>query len=334
MTIMTTTSPSGADAIALDVHAHLIPIDAQALAAFDRVQWDAHAQRLTVDGHAVGMKALFDPSALIAWMDAQHVAQAWISVPPPAYRPHLDEATALRWARYLNDGLCAIAETSGGRLRVLAHLPLDQPGAALAVVAGCSSRQNSLVAGYAASTTVPSGTLADASLAPVWSALDAQSAFVFLHPGECCDPRLTSFYLQNLLGNPHETSVAVGALLFGGVLERHPKIRLCLAHGGGTLSSVAGRWQRGYDTSRPGVDTSRAAPRNVLRQLWVDCIMHDDVALQGAWSTFGEDRMVFGSDWPFPMGLDRPGEQLQALSPASKRRIFAENVRALIDAAR
>jgi aminocarboxymuconate-semialdehyde decarboxylase len=322
------------DAILLDVHAHLIPIDADALAAFDGVQWDAAARRLMVDGHAIGMAALFDPAALITWMDAERIEQAWISVPPPVYRPHLDEATALQWARYLNDGLRAIAEASGNRLRVLQHVPLDHPDAACTIVDQAATTHDELVAGYAASTTLPGSTLADARLAPVWAALDRQSAFVFLHPGECCDERLEPFYLQNLLGNPHETAVAAGALVFGGVLERYERIRFCLAHGGGTVPAVAGRWQRGYDTARPGVDTARAAPRALLRRLWVDCIMHDDAALHCACATFGENRMVFGSDWPFPMGLNRPGEQLSALPPASQRRIFSGNVRALLDAAR
>ncbi|WXA79581.1 amidohydrolase [Pendulispora rubella] len=276
------------------------------------------------------MASLFDPGALLRWMDAQRIARAWISVPPPAYRPHLAEADALHWAHDLNDGLREMALESGARLQALLHLPLEHPHAALAVLAS-RGRGDAAVAGYAASTTVPEGTLADATLDPVWAALDAQRAFLFLHPGECTDPRLGRFYLQNLLGNPHETAVAAGALVFGGVLERYAAMQVCLAHGGGTVPAVAGRWQRGFDTARPGVNPSLEAPRAALQRLWVDCITHDAAALQCACATFGEHRMLFGSDWPFPMGLPEPKEPCAALPDPTRHRIFSENVRALLD---
>ncbi|MGH8782852.1 amidohydrolase family protein [Paraburkholderia sp.] len=279
------------------------------------------------------MSSLFDSSELLRWMYMRRIARAWVSVPPPAYRPHLDEAEALRWARYLNDGLHEVAVQSGGRLQALLHLPLEQPNAALEIL-NARDAGDLAVAGYAASTTVGEGTLADAALDPVWAALNAQRAFLFLHPGDCADPRLKPFYLQNLLGNPHETAVAAGALVFGGVLERYPAVQVCLAHGGGTVPAVTGRWQRGFDTARPGVDLGREAPRAALRRLWVDCITHDAAALQCSCATFGEDRVLFGSDWPFPMGFIDPDQQCASLSEQTRHRVFAGNVRALLDSMR
>lgn len=307
--------------IVLDVHAHLIPVAAP-LASVPGVGWDEATEKLVIDGHPIGIKALFHPEALIAWMDEQGVERAWISAPPPTYRPGLDVAQAEAWAQLLNDGLAAIAAAHPDRLAPLYHLPVAHPGLAARIV-----RERS--AGGEARFSMPTGEpglmLSDASHAPLWQALDDVSAFVFLHPGEGCDGRLDPFYLHNLLGNPGETAVATGHLVFAGVLERHPRITICLAHAGGTVPAVAGRWQRGFDSARPGVDTTVEAPAKALRRFCVDCIAHDDTLLDLAASVFGEERIVFGSDWPFPMGVIKPHEQLAGLSESRRRAIFCDN---------
>lgn len=307
--------------IALDVHAHLIPVEAP-LASVPGVSWDAAAEKLVIDGHPIGIKALFHPEALIAWMDEQGVERAWISAPPPTYRPGLDAAQAEAWTQLLNDGLAAIAAAHPERLAPLYHLPVAHPDLAARIV-----RERS--AGGEARFSMPTGEpglmLSDASHAPLWQALDEVSAFVFLHPGEGCDGRLDPFYLHNLLGNPSETAVAAGHLVFAGVLERHPHVTICLAHAGGTVPAVAGRWQRGFATGRPGVDTQVEAPAKALRRFCVDCIAHDDTLLDLAASVFGEERIVFGSDWPFPMGVIKPHEQLAGLSESRRRAIFCDN---------
>lgn len=310
-----------AQRIALDVHAHLIPVGAP-LASVSGVSWDAATEKLVIDGHAIGIKALFHPDALIAWMDEQRVERAWISVPPPTYRPGLDATQAEAWTRLLNDGLAAIAAAYPDRLAPLFHLPVAHPELAARIV---RERATATEARFSMPTGEPGLMLSDASHAPLWQALDDVSAFVFLHPGEGCDGRLDPFYLHNLLGNPSETAVATGHLVFAGVLERHPRITICLAHAGGTVAAVAGRWQRGFETGRPGVDKQVEAPALALRRFCVDCITHDDELLDLAASVFGPERIVFGSDWPFPMGLIEPHKQLAGLSESRRRAIFCDN---------
>jgi len=310
-----------AQRIALDVHAHLIPVEAP-LASVPGVSWDAASEKLVIDGHAIGIKALFHPEALIAWMDEQQVERAWISAPPPTYRSGLDASQAEAWTQLLNDGLAAIATAHPDRLAPLYHLPVAHPELAARIV---RERAAASEARFSMPTGEPGLMLSDASHAPLWQALDDVSAFVFLHPGEGCDGRLDPFYLHNLLGNPSETAVAAGHLVFAGVLERHPRITFCLAHAGGTVPAVAGRWQRGFDSGRPGVDTQVEAPAKALRRFCVDCIAHDDTLLDLAASVFGEERIVFGSDWPFPMGVIKPHEQLAGLSESRRRAIFCDN---------
>ncbi|MCV9936881.1 amidohydrolase [Boseaceae bacterium BT-24-1] len=307
--------------IALDVHAHLIPVGAP-FASVPGVSWDAASEKLVIDGHQIGIKALFHSEALIAWMDEQHVERAWISVPPPTYRPGLDAAQADAWTRLLNDGLAAIAAAHPDRLAPLFHLPVAHPELAARIV---RERSTGTEARFSMPTGEPGLVLSDASHIPLWQALDAVSAFVFLHPGEGCDGRLDPFYLHNLLGNPSETAVAAGHLVFAGVLERHPRITICLAHAGGTVPAVAGRWQRGFETGRPGVNREVEPPAHALRRFCVDCIAHDDTLLDLAASVFGPERIVFGSDWPFPMGLIEPHKQLAGLSESRRRAIFCDN---------
>lgn len=313
--------------IALDVHAHLAPIAADRLAVMDGAAWDAAALRLVLDGHAVGPSALFEPAALIAWMDDNAVEQAWISVPPPLYRQALAPADARLWVDYVNAGLASIVDAHHGRLAPLMHLPLEHPDLAREVASAWIARG---VCRFAAAAGGAHGrVLSDDAYRGVWEALDAAGAFLFLHPASCADGRLAAFYLGNLVGNPHETAVAAAHLVFGGVCERHPHVRFCLAHGGGTTAMMAGRWQRGFATARPGVDVTRKAPGDLLRTIGVDCIVHDAKALALVASVFGPDRIVFGSDWPFAMGITSPRAQLADLPQGIARRVLAANGDAL-----
>jgi aminocarboxymuconate-semialdehyde decarboxylase len=308
--------------IDLDVHAHLIASDGAALAQFEGVTWDAASQKLVVDSHPIGLKALFRPAELIAWMDNNAVERAWISAPPPVYRPDLAAAEAGRWASALNDELYAIAQQYPARLSPLYHLTVEHPEIALGIA------RDKIAAGHRRFAMAAGGVqhvLSAPAYEPLWAALNAASAFLFLHPGEGCDARLDPYYLHNLLGNPTETAIAASHLVFAAVLQRYPDLQICLAHAGGTTAALAGRWERGHATARPGLDTSHEAPRLALRRFCVDCIAHDNDALQLAAKVFGEDRIVFGSDWPFPMGLPQPHAQLEDLEPGLRRRIFCDN---------
>lgn len=304
--------------ISLDVHAHLIPIEAGKLLSQPGVIWDAAGETLQVDGHAIRLKSLFRPDELIAWMDTNAVCQSWISVPPPVYRQHLEATGAEAWATHLNEGLAAISASHPTRLEPLFHLPVEHPALAARMAGALGPAKFALCAGGKTSLRY-----SDPGMDPLWSVLDAQGAFVFLHPGACCDERLNSYYLENLLGNPHETAVTAAHLIFGGVCERFRGIRFCLAHGGGTVPMVAGRWQRGHGTGRPGVDTTMTPPRAVLRSFFADCLTHDAEATKLAAQVFGSEHLLFGSDWPFPMGLIDPHRQTADLPPLLRKTIFS-----------
>jgi aminocarboxymuconate-semialdehyde decarboxylase len=319
---------SGKKARVVDVHAHLVPLDPGGIATQNGVRV-VDGPRLEIDGHVLSLDRLYAPERLVEWMDANSIDTALVSAPPPAYRQQLDAEQAGAWTAYLNDGLAAFAAGFPGRLQALAHLPLEHPAVAAREAAG---RQGEAYAGF----SLPAGgaatiRYADPTLRPVWAALQQHASFAFLHPGVCADGRLSAFYGHNLLGNPFETAVAVAELVFGGIVEDFPAIRFCLAHCGGVVPAVAGRWQQGFETGRPGIDTRRQPPRRLLKRFWVDCVAHDHDLVALAAQVFGADRIVLGSDWPYPMGLGQPREWLRTLPAGQQQNILSRNVAALLN---
>lgn len=296
--------------IDVDVHAHLAPIDAGRLAGMAGVEWSQQDERLTLDGHAVGMKDLFHPERLLAWMDAQDIRKSLVSIPPPLYRQGLAAQQALAWADYVNGALQDTVRRYPGRLEALFYVPLEHPE----LLEGLMRDYHA--GGYAGVALAAGGhpdiVYSHEAYHPLWRALNASKSFVFIHPGTCADPRLAPFYLENLVGNPHETGVAASHLVMAGIPGQYPGIRFCLAHAGGTFPCLCGRLQRGFLTRRPGVSTDGVElPLAAARRFYVDGIAHDEAALQLARSVFGPEHVLYGSDWPFPMGL-RELEEAQA----------------------
>ena len=304
--------------IHVDVHAHLVPIEPELIASIDGVDWEAEDNRLLIDGHRLGIKELFQPDALVAWMDKNEVGHALISVPPPAYREQLDNQQTEAWCQYLNKGLRHISERSAGRLSPLVHLPIHAPTVAERIADQELAQGRNL---FSAPTGAPGIEIASPKFDRLWSLLSDSGSFLFLHPGSCADSRLSSFYMSNLVGNPHETGVAVASLVLGRVTMRFPGISFCLAHGGGSTPMLAGRLQRGYDTARPGLAANAPRIAQSLSGFAVDCITHSEEALVLAEQTFGKESVVFGSDWPFPMGVIDPARQLEAWDPERLERI-------------
>ncbi|MEV0287872.1 MULTISPECIES: amidohydrolase family protein [unclassified Kribbella] len=271
-----------------DVHTHLIPPTVLSAAHKGEFGLSVDNGSLVVDGQRLPLGRLADPAALLRWIDEQDLDGAVVSVPPALFRYD----TGVEWAELVNQGLRELATP---QLRVLGQLPLLD--AAAPSVAAALAREG-VFSGFALGTPSYEG------LDPVWEMLHALEAFTLIHPGHSDDKRLESFYLTNLLGNPYETGLAAASLIFADVPGRFPGIRFCLCHGGGVTAALAGRWQRGIDTARPGIEPPSLAVADALRRFYVDDLVHDDAVLELLGSTFGPERVLAGSDWPFPMGSD------------------------------
>jgi aminocarboxymuconate-semialdehyde decarboxylase len=159
--------------------------------------------------------------------------------------------------------------------------------------------------------------LDDERLEPFWAAAEQQRALVFIHPsGTTLGDRVAKYYLSNVIGNPLETTVALSHLIFGGVLERHPRLKIVAAHGGGYLPSYYPRTDHGFEV-RPEAQTIPHPPSHYMQRLWVDTLVYRPENVAHIVRAMGAGQVVLGTDYPFDMGEERPLDVLKAVSELS-----------------
>ncbi|WP_229402226.1 amidohydrolase family protein [Micromonospora okii] len=303
----------------IDMHAHLAPDLRPADLPGVAVDTDGTA---LLGGRRIGPADLYHPDRLEAHLDRAGLDEAIVSVPPPFYRQRLGAPEAAAWARAVNDGLLAVV-ADRPRLTPLAYLPFEHSEVALAEYDRIAA--DARWAGVVGAAGGETGPLDAAALRPLWQRLDADRRTLQLHPAHSPDARLEPFYLANLLGNPVETAVAVAQLVFGGVLGAYPGIRFVLVHCGGVVPAVVGRWERGHTTTRPGVPVLSPTPAEAVRALYVDNLAHDPAVVDLAVSVFGPERLVLGSDWPFPMGDENPAASVTHRGGDYARQVAVDN---------
>jgi aminocarboxymuconate-semialdehyde decarboxylase len=156
--------------------------------------------------------------------------------------------------------------------------------------------------------------LDDPRLDPFWQAAQDLGAVLFIHPpGNTLSGRLARYYLINLIGNPLDTTIALTHLIFGGVLERFPRLKIVAAHGGGYLPSYFSRTEHGHAV-RPELQTIPRPPREYLRQIWIDNLVFNPENLAHLVSVMGASRIVLGTDYPFDMGQENPVDLVEAVA--------------------
>jgi aminocarboxymuconate-semialdehyde decarboxylase len=166
----------------------------------------------------------------------------------------------------------------------------------------------------------------------VFEAAAHLGAAVFIHPWDMMGRRrMPKYWLPWLVGMPAESSLAVCSLIFGGVLERLPALRVCIAHGGGSFPFTIGRIGHGFDV-RPDLCAIDNAvhPRAYLDRIYFDSLVHDADALRYLIGLVGAERVALGSDYPFPLGEHHPGaliESMADLTADTKQRLLAGTAR-------
>ncbi len=161
----------------------------------------------------------------------------------------------------------------------------------------------------------------------VLAAAESLGAAVFVHPWDMLSPeRMTRHWLPWLVGMPAELALAIASVILGGVLDRHPDLRLLFAHGGGAFPGLLGRVEAGFharpDLAATATDTE---PRDAVRRIYVDSLVHDPDTLRFVAGIVGPDRVALGTDYPFPLGEAVPGETIEALTelaPAARERML------------
>jgi len=248
-------------------------------------------------------------------MDEQRVDVHALSLMPPMVYWG-DGVLGLRLARLVNDAMAEASRSHPDRFVALATLPLQDPEAAVAEVERAITELG--CRGIYLGTNVRGKELTDPSFLPVFERIDALRVPIFLHPLNVIgSQRLTSYHFHNLLGNPFDTAVAAANLIFSGLLDRFPKLQICLPHAGGALPYLIGRLNHGWKV-RQECRTLKKPPSRYLRRFTYDTISHAPESLNYLIKLVGVDRVLMGSDYCFDMGYERPVKIVTALKLSRK----------------
>ena len=273
----------------------------------------------------------FDLPARLRSMDRQGVEVQALSLTIPMVY-WADGEVGHRLARAFNDGASEAHTRHPDRFVGCATLPMQDPPRAAQELERASGLPG--IRAVYLGTNVNGRDLSDPAFFPIFERCQALGLPVLLHPITVIGGgRLQAYYLQNLLGNPFDTAVAAAHLVFGGVLDRLPRLQVCLPHAGGALPYLVGRLRHGQRV-RP--EARKAARRPVpayLRRFSYDTISHDPRALRYLIDTVGADRVVLGSDFCFDMGYKRPVQVvtgLRGIRQADHALILRANARKLL----
>jgi aminocarboxymuconate-semialdehyde decarboxylase len=329
------------DLIGIDVHAHMVPAGATRAGAA-KADWHGVAMRTN---HVGGLQ--WDINGVewnLTWgnpetgfakrleaMDAMGIRAQVLSLSPAMYWYDMPADGAVTMTREVNESIAEAVESHPTRFLGLAHLPLQDPKAAVRELEHAVGTLG--LVGAAVSGNVRGANWDDEELFPVLEAAAALDAMIFIHPATnvrfpAADAR---YFMGNLVAIPVETTVAFASLVFGGVFDRLPTLRVCLAHGGGYACMGIGRFDHGRRVRRECQDIT-AAPSDYAARVWWDSLTHSYQALRFLIESVGSSQVVVGTDYPADMGQVDPISWLEGadLSPDERSRILDGNVKALV----
>jgi len=267
--------------------------------------------------------------ARIGDMDRLGIDVQAISPSPGQYYYFAPDELGRDCAQVVNDGIAEAVASQPGRLVGMGSVPLQNTEMAIAELRRCVNDLG--LRGVEIGTNVAGDELADERIRPFFAAAEELDVLVFIHPlGFSHGERLAEHYLDNILGNPIESSIALSHLIFSGVLDSHPGLKLLVAHGGGYLPGYWGRMDHAY---RAREDCSRhidRQPSTYLRQVWLDTLVFDTEQLNFLVQTHGADKLCLGSDYPFDMSEADPVGFHDGLSEEDHARIVGRNAADLL----
>jgi aminocarboxymuconate-semialdehyde decarboxylase len=315
----------------IDIHAHAIVPDA--LRRMEEAHPEFGPTLYREDGHTylrypgrgtLGPlpEAIFDPETRLVDMDQRQVDLQVIAIPPPNFHYHVPGEVGADFARIQNDELIALSNSQPGRFHVFATLPLQDVDAAIAEIERVAAFPR--VRGVQIGSQVEGRDLDDPLLDSVWHALARSGLPVWIHADQRAiagAERLGVYYLQNLVGIPMESTIAIAKLIFGGVIGRHPDLRIGITHGGGFAPYQVGRWQHGWEVRpEPKANVRERDPRELFSSLYFDSLTHDPVSLRLLGERVGWDHVALGSDYPFDMAAEDPVGALETAVTDEKTR--------------
>jgi aminocarboxymuconate-semialdehyde decarboxylase len=318
----------------IDLHTHFFPRTWPDLGARHGGDWPSI--RHTGPGQATVMlgdrvfrpitAAAWDPEVRLAEMDRDGVDCQVVSATPVLFAYDRPAAQALDCARLMNDAALEVCAGGKGRLLPLCQVPLQDTDAA------CAELSRSMRAGHLGveiGNHVGLKNLDDEGLVTFLQHAASLGAAVFVHPWDMmAADRMPRHMMAWTVGMPAETQLSIVALILSGAFDRLPRsLRICFAHGGGSFAFLLGRLENAWHHHEVARGVSLHPPRHYLDRFSVDSAVFDEQALSFLVSVMGEDRVLLGSDYPYPLGEQRVGSLVRgsALSASSRDKILGGN---------
>ena len=293
----------------IDTHTHILTLESAALltkaGAKVTITPDS-AELATLDVGGVVYKAFptggFDIPRRLKDMDATGIDVHVLSATPQTYLYNLEPELSAKLAAIQNDQMAKHVAAQPDRFMAIATLPLAQPVRAADELKRVITKLGFKGAMFA--SNVKGMNLDDPSFEPLWATAQELGAFMFVHPNNVAGAdRLKSYYLANLIGNPLDTTIAAASLFFGGVMDRYPKLKVMLAHGGGFTPYQAARWEHGWAVREEAKKNIKTQPKNIAGRFLYDTILHSDKTLEAMIGLVGADKVMLGSDYPYDMAM-------------------------------
>lgn len=323
----------------IDLHNHVIPNSVIDAIGREPEKFGTHLvekdgkRYFDAHGFLAELKPEFcEPEAKIAWMDRVRLDIAGISVAPPIYFYNLKPEAGLESARLANDGIAQMVEKFPDRLRGMAHLPMQDPDAAITELERVVKEHGFKAVELA--TSIEGTPLADPKFRNVLKTIEQLDCFVFAHPYQClAQGAMNQYYLGNFIGFPLDTTLMIAHLMFSGALDELKKLRILCAHGGGFLPYQIGRFAHGHRVRNEPKVNNASPPHELFRRFYFDSLTHDPKAARYLIEQAGADHIVIGTDHPFDMGPDDPVGAVDAipgLTAAEREWICEKTARSLL----
>ncbi|MFC1936966.1 amidohydrolase family protein [Chloroflexota bacterium] len=273
---------------------------------------------------------LSNPDRRIADMEKAGISMTILSNAPGQFLYNLEGNLAVDVSRKINDGIAAIGQRYPTKLLGMAHVPLQNIEASVSELE--RAVRDLKLKGVHVASNVMGRYLGDRSFLPFFEKVAALDVPVFVHPTNVAGAdRMREYYFGNLIGNPLDTTIAAGTLIFSGIFDRLPGLKIILAHAGGFLPYNIDRWSHGFVVRPECREFLKNSPEMYMKHFYYDTISHGPVTLRFLISRVGAERVLMATDYPYDMGDMTPLQSIQAakLSARDKERILSKNCHSL-----